>query len=70
MTMLLNPMLDGLEVARRAASEAVHPDDEVMMDDHDDHWEFEFVPQGDGFGGGASLGCKGRSSGLRVVRGQ
>ena len=33
MTMLLNPVLGGLEAARRAAADVVRADDDVMMDD-------------------------------------
>jgi hypothetical protein len=67
MTMLLNPVLDGLEAARRA----IRPDDEVMMDDQGDRWEFEFVPHGDGLGGGAQVWiAKDDFRVLRIVRGQ
>ena len=70
MTLLLNPVLDGLEAACRAAADAIHPDDEVMMDDQGDRWEFEFVPQGDGLGGGAQVWiAKEDFRVLRVVRG-
>ncbi len=64
--MLLNPVLEALETAHRVAADAVHPDDEVMMDDQGDHWEFEFVPQGDGLGGGARVSIS--KSDLRVLR--
>jgi len=37
MTLLLNPLLEDLEVARRAAVDAINPDDEVTMDDQGDH---------------------------------
>ncbi len=71
MTMLLNPLLEGLEVVRRAAADAVRPNDEVTMDDQGDHWVFEFVPQEDVLGGGASVSiAKNDFRVLRVVRGQ
>ncbi len=71
MTMLLNPLLEGLEAARRAGADAIRPDDEVMMDDKGDHWEFEFVPQGDGLGGGVRVDiAKDGFRVLRLVRGQ
>jgi hypothetical protein len=71
MIMLLNPLLEGLEVARRAAADAISPDDEVTMDDQGDHWVFEFVPQDDSLGGGARVSvAKDDFRVLRVVRGQ
>ncbi len=71
MTLLLNPLLDGLEAARRAASDAIHPDDEMTVDDQGDHWVFEFIPRGDELGGGARVSvAKDGLRILRVVRGQ
>lgn len=55
LTILLNPMLEALEAARRAAADAVGHDDEVTVDDQGDHWSFEFVPQGEALGGGARV---------------
>ncbi len=55
MTLLLNPLLEALHAARRAATDAVHPDDEVTVDDQGDHWLFIFVPQQDALGGGARV---------------
>jgi hypothetical protein len=71
MTLLLNPQLEALEVARREASTSAHGGDEVTVDDLDDHWEFEFVPQGDWLGGGARVWiAKEGFRVLRIVRGQ
>jgi hypothetical protein len=71
MILQLNPLLDGLEAARRAAADAIHADDEVTMDDRGDHWVFEFIPRGESLGGGASVSiAKGDLRVLRVVRGQ
>jgi hypothetical protein len=53
--MLLNPLLEALEAARKAASDAVHPDGRVTVDDRGDRWEFEFMPRGDVLGGGAKV---------------
>ena len=71
MPLLLNPLLEGLDVARRAAAGAIHADDEVTMEDGGDHWVFEFIPQGDALGGGASVSvAKDDLRVLSVVRGQ
>jgi hypothetical protein len=71
MTMLLNPVLEGLDAARRAAGDAVRPNDEVTMDDQGDHWVFEFVPRRDALGGGARVSiAKDDLRVLRVIRGQ
>jgi len=71
MILLLNPLLEGLEAARRAAVDAVHPDDEVTMDDQGDHWIFEFTPREEVLGGGARVSvAKEGFRILRVVRGQ
>ena len=55
MILQLNPLLEGLDAARRAAAPAIHPDDEVTVEDRGDHWIFEFVPQGEMLGGGARV---------------
>jgi hypothetical protein len=55
MIMLLNPLLEGLQAARNAAPDAIHPDDEVTADDQGDHWVFEFIPTGDMLGGGVRV---------------
>ena len=71
MTLLLNPLLAGLEAARRGAADAVHHDDEVTVEDQGDHWVFEFVPLADKLGGGARVSvAKDGFRILRVVRGQ
>ena len=71
MILLLNPLLEGLETARRAAADAVHLDDEVSVDDQGDHWVFEFIPRGDALGGGARVSvAKDDFRVLRVVLGQ
>ena len=71
MSLLLNPLLDGLQAARRAAADAIHDDDEVTVDDFGDHWSFEFVPRGDAMGGGARvLVAKQDCRILNVIRGQ
>ena len=71
MTILLNPLLEGLEVARRAAADAIRPNDEVTVDDQGDQWIFEFVPQEDVLGGGARVSiAKDDLRVLRVVRNQ
>ena len=71
MILILNPILDGLEAARRAAAEAINQDDEVTVDDQGDHWVFEFIPRGDVLGGGARVEiAKGDFRVLRVIRGQ
>ena len=71
MILLLNPLLEGLEVARRAAADAINPDDEVTVDDRGDAWIFEFIPRGDSLGGGASVSiAKKDFEVLKIVRGQ
>ncbi len=71
MILLLNPLLEGLEAARRAAADAVNGNDEVTVDDQGDHWIFEFIPQRDAIGGGARVSvAKGDFRILKVVRGQ
>jgi hypothetical protein len=71
MTVLLNPLLEGLEIARRAAADAITPDDEVTVDDQGDQWMFEFIPRGDALGGGASVWvAKDDFRVVRIVRGQ
>ena len=71
MTMLLNPLLEGLEAARRAVADAIRPNDEVTVDDQGDHWVFEFAPQEDALGGGARVSiAKDDFRVLRIVRGQ
>jgi hypothetical protein len=71
MSLLLNPLLDGLEVARRAAGDAASRDDEVTVDDLGDHWVFEFVPRGESLGGGARVSvAKDDLRVLKVVLGQ
>jgi hypothetical protein len=52
---LPNPPHEALHAARGAASDTIHPDDEVTVDDQGDHWLFIFVPQQDGLGGGARV---------------
>ena len=71
MTLLLNPILEALESARRAAPDAINPTDEVTMEDQGDCWVFEFVPDEDSFGGGATVSiAKADFRILRVVRSQ
>ncbi|HKQ46692.1 MAG TPA: hypothetical protein VJZ71_01335 [Phycisphaerae bacterium] len=55
MPLLLNPLLDALKAARNAASDVVHLDDEVSVDDQGDQWVFEFTPTDDTLGGGARV---------------
>lgn len=55
MKLELNPLLDGLDAARRAAGDIVHADDEITVDDRVDHWIFEFIPRDDTMGGGARV---------------
>lgn len=55
MILQLNPLLEGLNAARRAAANAIHADDEVTVEDRGDHWIFEFVSQGEVLGGGARV---------------
>jgi hypothetical protein len=66
MILLLNPLLEGLQTARRAAADAIHPDDEVTMDDQGDHWIFEFIPQAETLGGGARVSIA--KDGFRVLK--
>jgi hypothetical protein len=71
MTLLLNPLLEGLEAARHAATDAIGDNDEVTVDDQGDHWIFEFIPRGEGLGGGARvLVAKEGLRILKVIRGQ
>ena len=71
MTLVLNPLLEGLEAARRAASDAIHRDDEITVDDLGDHWVFEFIPRHDSLGGGARVSvAKSDYRILKLVRGQ
>jgi len=71
MILQLNPLLEGLEAARRAAADAINPDDEVTMDDQGDHWVFEFIPRRDTLGGGARVSvAKNDFQILKIVRGQ
>ena len=55
MSLVLNPLLDGLEAARRAAADAIHKDDEVTVEDQGTCWVFEFIPRGEALGGGARV---------------
>lgn len=55
MPLLLNPLLEGLDAARRAAGDAIRDDDEVTVDDQGDRWDFEFIPHADALGGGARV---------------
>ena len=71
MTLLLNPILEGLEAARRAAGDVVHVDDEVTVEDKGDSWVFVFVPVGEALGGGASVSvAKDDLRITKVLRGQ
>jgi hypothetical protein len=71
MTLLLNPLLEGLEAARQAAADALSDNDEVTVDDQGDHWVFEFIPRGEALGGGARvLVAKDGFRILKVIRGQ
>ena len=71
MTLLLNPLLESLDAARSAAPDAIHPNDEVTVDDQGDHWVFQFAPRADQLGGGAQVSvAKDGLRILRVVRGQ
>jgi hypothetical protein len=71
MSLLLNPLLEGLDAARRAAADAIRHDDEVTVDDLGDHWIFEFTPRGDALGGGARVSvAKDDCKILSVIRGQ
>jgi hypothetical protein len=67
----MDPLLEGLAAARQAAADVIHPDDEMSVDDRNDHWVFEFIPQGEALGGGARvLIAKGDFRVLKVIRGQ
>jgi len=69
--LLLNPLLEGLDVARQAAADVVHRDDEVTVDDQGDRWVFAFTPRGNVLGGGASITvAKDDLRVLTVIRGQ
>lgn len=71
MILLLNPLLDALEAARRAAADAISDDDEMTVEDLGDRWLFEFIPQGEHLGGGARVSVAKDGLGiLEVVRGQ
>ena len=71
MILLLNPLLEGLEIARRAVADVIHPNDEMTVEDQGDYWVFEFVPRGDAMGGGASVSiAKDDFRVLKVIRGQ
>jgi hypothetical protein len=71
MILQLNPLLEGLEAARRAASDTIRPDDEVTVEDQGDHWIFEFIPREDMLGDGVCVSiAKGDFRILRVVRAQ
>ncbi len=67
----LNPLLEGLDAARRAAADVINQDDEVTVDDQGDHWVFEFTPRDDMLGGGARVSiAKDGFRVLKVIRGQ
>jgi hypothetical protein len=71
MILLLNPILEGLRAAQRAAADAVRPDDEVTVEDRGDHWVFEFIPRDDQLGGGARVSVAKDGFGvLQVMREQ
>ena len=71
MTMLLNPLLDALEAARKAGASAIHPDDEVTVEENGGEWIFEFRPRKDTLGGGMRITvAKLDSRVVKVVRGQ
>lgn len=57
---------EAVDVARRAAADAISQDDEITVDDRGDHWVFEFIPRGDGLGGGARVVIA--KDGLRVLK--
>lgn len=66
-----NPLPEALEVTRRAAADAISHNGETTVDDRGDHWVFEFIPRGDGLGGGARVViAKDGLRVLKVVRGQ
>jgi len=66
MTLLLNPILKGLEAARRAAAGATHPGDDITVEDRGVSWVFAFVPTGESLGGGASVWMA--KDDLRIVK--
>lgn len=71
MILLLNPLLEGLEAARRAAADAINHNDEVTVNDQGDHWVFEFTPRGEALGGAARVSvAKDDFRILRVIHGQ
>lgn len=71
MTLLLNPILEALEAARRAAADSIQIDDEVTVDDRGDHWLFEFIPREGSLGRGARVSvAKDDLHILKVIRGQ
>jgi hypothetical protein len=71
MILQLNPLLEALDTARRAAADVIHPNDEVTVDDQNDQWIFEFIPQGDSLGGGVRVYiAKSNLQVLKVVLGQ
>jgi hypothetical protein len=71
MILLLNPLLEALEAARRAAGDATDPADEVTVDDQGNQWVFEFIPRGESLGGGARVWVsKEGFQVLHVIRGQ
>jgi hypothetical protein len=72
MILLLNPLLEGLDVARGAAKDAINRDDEVTVDDRGDHWVFEFIPREDALGGGGATVSVAKEGFriLKVVRSQ
>jgi hypothetical protein len=71
MILQLNPLLDALKAARAAAADAIRPDDEVTVEDRGDHWVFEFIPQADALGGGATVSvAKDDLRILKLIRGQ
>ena len=71
MILQLNPLLEALEAARRAAADAANRNDEVTVDDQGDHWVFEFIPHADSLGGGARVSVAKRDFQVtKVVRSQ
>ena len=70
MILQLNPLLEGLEAARRAAGDAIHADDEVSVDDRGDQWIFDFVPRDESLGGGGRVVVAKDGRVLKVVLGQ
>jgi hypothetical protein len=71
MILLLNPLLEGLQAARKAGADAIHQNDEVTVEDQGDQWVFEFIPQGEAPGGGARISvAKEGFQVLKVVYGQ